>query len=138
MTSHDPYNWMWHEALDLLEQAERLHRQFFALSITRTAIPSWEPPMDVIEAEDALVVSVALPGAAPENVVVALEAGVLTVSAIRTFPACARSVRIHRLEIPYGRFERRIALPLRALELTGNTLVNGCLTLTFTKRKETR
>ena len=137
MTSRDPYNWMWHEALDLLDQAERLHRQFFGPSITGAAIPSWEPPMDVIEAEDTLVVSVALPGAAPENVLVALEAGVLTVSAMRSFPACARSVRIHRLEIPYGRFERRIALPLRALELTGRTLVDGCLTLTFTKRKET-
>ncbi|MBZ0072846.1 MAG: Hsp20/alpha crystallin family protein [Gammaproteobacteria bacterium] len=138
MTSRDAYNWMWHEALDLMDQAERLHRQFFGPSVTRTAIPSWEPPMDVIEAEDALVVSVALPGAAPENVVVTLEAGVLTVSALRTFPACSRSVRIHRLEIPYGHFERRIALPLRALELTGKTLANGCLTLTFTKRKETR
>ncbi len=137
MTSRDAYNWMWHEALDLMDQAERLHRQFFGPSVARTAVPSWEPPIDVIETEDGLEVSVALPGAAPEHVTIELEDGVLTVAAMRPFPACARPARIHRIEIPYGRFERRIALPTRMLELSGKTLINGCLTLTFTKRKET-
>jgi HSP20 family molecular chaperone IbpA len=137
MTSRDAYNWMWHEALDLMDQAERLHRQFFGPYVARRAVRSWEPPIDVLETEEGLPVSVALPGAAPEHVTIALEDGVLTVAAMRPFPACARPARIHRIEIPYGRFERRIALPTRMLELSGKTLTDGCLTLTFTRRKET-
>jgi HSP20 family molecular chaperone IbpA len=47
--------------------------------------------------------------------------------------------RIHRLEIPYGRFERHIGLPLgdpyTPLELVGKALAEGVLTLTF-RRKE--
>ena len=35
-----------------------------------------------------------------------------SVSALRPFPCRGDGAHIHRLEIPYGRFERRIALPL--------------------------
>jgi HSP20 family molecular chaperone IbpA len=38
-----------------------------------------------------------------------------------------------RLEIPYGRFERRIALSFNRLRLAERELVNGCLVLTFVK-----
>jgi HSP20 family molecular chaperone IbpA len=37
-----------------------------------------------------------------------------------------------RLEIPYGRFERRITLSAR-LRLAERELSNGCLVLTFAK-----
>jgi len=37
------------------------------------------------------------------------------------------------LEIPYGSFERRIALQLNRLRLDQRELVNGCLVLTFVK-----
>ena len=43
--------------------------------------------------------------------------------------------RVHALEIPYGRFERRIGLPTQALTLTGRKLQDGCLTLTFSKKE---
>ena len=47
--------------------------------------------------------------------------------------------RIHRVEIPYGRFSRRVLLPNHRLELAGRRYADGCLTLTFAKRtKETR
>ena len=40
---------------------------------------------------------------------------------------------IHRLEIPYGRFERRIALPAGRFEVARSDLVDGCLTLSLRK-----
>ncbi|MBV8209050.1 MAG: Hsp20/alpha crystallin family protein [Burkholderiaceae bacterium] len=46
--------------------------------------------------------------------------------------------RIHRIEIPYGRFRRRIALPMHVLEPVAQELVNGCLVLTFNKMKGPR
>ena len=125
---------MWAEALSVLERADRLHRQFF----THVA-PSWEPPADVVEAGDELRVHIALPGVAPDSITLAADRGGITVSALRAFPCRERGAHIHRVEIPYGRFERRIDLPLddpyEPLELSGNTLKDGVLTLTF-RRKE--
>jgi HSP20 family protein len=84
-------------------------------------------------------VHVALPGAVAESVVVELQPGAITISARRSFPLSASEsqlARIHALEIPYGRFERRIGLPTQALLLAGRKLQDGCLTLTFSKKKE--
>ena len=135
MRSRDLHSLMWGEALSLLERAERLQRQFFRVGASAAA-GTWEPPVDLVESGDALRVHVALPGVGPESVTVGLERDAVTVSALRAFPASEGGARIHRLEIPYGRFERRIALPMHALELTGKSLADGLLTLTFAKRKE--
>ena len=132
MNSRDLHARMWGEALSMLEQADRLRRQFF-----RMESHAWEPPADVVEGARDVVVHVALPGVAAKDVALGVEPGSLTVSALRAFPACGQDTRIHRLEIPYGRFERRIALPMVALELADKTLANGCLTLTFRKKEST-
>ncbi len=137
MTSRDLSRLMWSEALSLLEQADRLHRQFIRPAAVEAT--SWEPPVDVVETDDAVRVHVALPGATADSVVVKLEPGAITISAHRPFPLgsseseCA--ARIHALEIPYGRFERRIGLPTRALALAGRKLQDGCLTLIFSKKE---
>ena len=48
-------------------------------------------------------------------------------------PGRGENANIVRLEIPYGSFERRIALQLNRLRLAERELVNGCLVLTFVK-----
>jgi HSP20 family protein len=133
MNSRDMRSWMWGEALSLLDQADRLHRQFFRMGPSAHA-HAWEPPVDIIETPEGLSVQIALPGVAPGALVVEIEPDVVVVSALRAFPECAAGARIHRVEIPYGRFERRIALPTRLLELTGRSLKDGMLTLTFARR----
>jgi len=138
MTSRDLSNLMWGEALSLLEQADRLHRQFCRPTSTRA--PAWEPPVDVIETVDAILVHVALPGVAADSVLIELEPGAIAISARRPFAlesSESQPVRVHALEIPYGRFERRIGLPMQALTLTGRKLQDGCLTLTFSKKEST-
>jgi HSP20 family molecular chaperone IbpA len=50
------------------------------------------------------------------------------VEAIRPQPV-RTSATVHRLEIPYGRFERRIPLPSGRYELVEQSYANGCLTL---------
>ena len=135
MRSRDPRSWMWADALDLLQSAERLQRQFFRVGASAAA-RTWEPPVDLVESGEALRVHVALPGVGAESVAIGIEHDAVTISALRAFPASDGGARIHRLEIPYGRFERRIALPMHALELSGRSFANGLLTLTFAKRKE--
>jgi len=146
MRSNELRNWMWSEALDWLDQAERLHRRFFSLAEAARApqgmaaplAPAWEPPIDIIETPEALQVHVALPGVAPEDIAVGIDAGALVISALRPFPACERGARVHRLEIPYGRFERRIALPDRAPKIVETRYADGCLTLTLAANSESR
>jgi HSP20 family protein len=125
---------MWSEALSVLDRADRLHRQFFT-----QAPGAWEPPVDVIEWGDEVQVHVALPGVAPDAITIGVEAGGITVSALRAFPCRDEAAHLHRVEIPYGRFERRIMLPLAdpygPLELIGKNLTDGLLTLRFRKKE---
>jgi HSP20 family protein len=122
------------EALSMLDRAQRLQRQFFTHDVV-----SWEPPVDIVEADNALEVHVALPGVSADAITVALDPAGITISALRAFPCRSEGGQIHRLEIPYGRFERHIGLPLgdpyTPLELAGKRLEDGVLTLTF-RRKE--
>ena len=121
---------MWSEALAVLDRAERLQRQFF----TQVA-PAWAPPVDVVESDGILQVQVALPGVRAEAITLGLDPAGIAISALRAFPGSGQQGRIHRIEIPYGRFERYVALPLEQLELAGKALEHGVLTLTF-RRKE--
>jgi HSP20 family protein len=121
---------MWAQAYDAMERAQRLQRQFFHRG---PATPYWEAPCDIFETEDALVILVALPGVEPENIEATLSAGVLVVSGERALPREMREARIHRIEIPHGRFERRIELPPVPFEIFGRHLANGCLMLHLRK-----
>lgn len=123
--------WMWAEACQLIDQAERLQRQFFRVG-DQTQTHAWEPPTDIFEMDDAVSICIALPGVAPDQVQVTLEGEVLSVSGVRL--ASPPSAMIHRLEIPYGRFERRMRLPMRALRLAESVFENGLLSLTLRKR----
>ena len=120
---------MWAEACEMLERAQRLQRQFFRFGHAVEAQPRWEPPIDIVAYEPDVQVTVALPGVSPERVQVGVTNGALTIAAIRTPPLNAQTTAVHRLESPYGRFERQIALPAGRYELMEQAFTNGCLVL---------
>ena len=122
---------MFAEACAMLKQAEQLHRQFFGPSRGQCAA-SWEPPVDVFETEGEVTVITALPGVRPEAVRAEIEGATLIITGVRPMPVAGARAKIVRLEIPYGRFERRITISSR-LRLVGQELQNGCLRLTFAK-----
>ena len=69
MTIEDRRNWMWSEALQMLARADRLHREVFNPPATGShAAAGWEPPVDVLETEDAVLVLAALPGVNAQQV----------------------------------------------------------------------
>jgi len=127
MTYRDPRSWVWAEALELLRGAEKLQRRLF--QIGAVGAPGWEPPVDLYETADGLTLSVALPGVAASELEVFLESGSVVVRGERAFPVEYQRAIIYRLEIPYGRFERRIPLPAGQFQLVDRRLANGCLTL---------
>jgi len=125
--------WMWAEACETLDKADRLHRQFFRRAVMHTKRPAWEPPIDVYETDYEFTIMVALPGVSPEHLKVMLEEGHLIIDGQRHLPDSSHAY-IRRLEIPYGRFERRIELPTGSFEIGANELVNGCLLISLRKR----
>jgi HSP20 family protein len=102
--------WMWSEACEMLARVERLNRDLFRPA-QGTRIPTWEPPADVLETEREVLVLVALPGVDPEGVETVIDGAHLVVAGKRALPAELASAVIHRLELPQGRFKRRIRLP---------------------------
>jgi HSP20 family molecular chaperone IbpA len=129
----DPTTLMWTQACDLLQQADRMHRQFFRLA-GASKPQAWEPPVDVFEDEHDVVVVVAMPGVAPERVQILTEPGALTVRGERPLPLSEGTrALVHQLEIPYGYFERRITLPHGSWQSMSHELANGCLVLRLRK-----
>jgi len=133
MSNRDPINWMLSEAIGSLARAERLRQQFFVLQSQSARETCWEPPIDVLETEQELLILVALPGVEPERVEAVIDGeGVLTISGQRTLPDELRNARIHRLELPQGRFERRIVLPAGRYAVS-RFAVNGCIAFRLAK-----
>ena len=127
---------MWSQAVELLAEADRLHRQFFRLATSsEPAVAAWEPPADVLEDEREIVVVVAMPGVAAERIHVALNGATLVVRGTRQLPFDGARFRLRQLEIPYGAFERRFTLPAGTFEVGRPELVQGCLVLRLKKRE---
>lgn len=133
MRARDPFVWTWSAALELIERADKLQRQCFQLGEHHRGLPTWEPPVDVFETERQFILLAALPGVGAEHLFITLEGPVVSVRGRRTLPDISASAQIHRVEIPYGSFERRIELPCAQLRLGTRSLRDGCLLLTLDK-----
>jgi len=117
---------MWSEALVVLARTDRLRG-----GVSQPTAAGWEPAVDVLETEAGLLIVVALPGVRPDEVEVGISAGELLVRGTRRWPTVQRPARVHRVELPHGRFERRLPLPHGAYQLTGQDFADGCLMLTL-------
>jgi HSP20 family molecular chaperone IbpA len=122
------------EAVALLQSADRLQRQFFWIGEAGDG-PNWEPPVDMYVNDRELGLLIALPGVTPERFEVVLEQQAIVVRGERSFGARLGPGAVLRMEIPYGRFERRIRLPFGRFRLDDMLLENGCLKLTLERLK---
>lgn len=134
----DSNDWMWARAVEMLGEAERLHRRFFHLAATERSASAWEPPVDIFQDEREVVIIVAMPGVPAERVTVTNEAGALVVRGTRPLPASTSGHRVVQLEIPHGAFERRIPLPAGPHHVGPPEIVAGCLVLRLTRIGEVR
>ncbi|MCS6950127.1 MAG: Hsp20/alpha crystallin family protein [Armatimonadota bacterium] len=101
----------------------------------------WQPPVDVCETEDALIVKAEIAGVQPDRISVSLSSDnrVLVISGMRTEEEEERRARVrcYQLEIYYGPFERHITLPpdipIEREDISA-TYRNGVLTVRIPKR----
>src|SRR5580693_82854 len=124
---------MWSEACEMLARADRLHRELFRPVRSAARLPTWEPPVDILETGREVLVLVALPGVDPDQVEVAIEGGDLVVAGTRVLPSELRTAVIHRLELPQGRFARRVRLPPGRYGAVRRAAAAGCLVITLQK-----
>jgi HSP20 family protein len=136
MNTERRYGWMWLRALELADEAERLQRRFVRYIGPGADGVHWEPPVDIYETADGLILLFALPGVAAEDIELRLERTALTVSALRRVRLAERGALIRRLEIPHGRFVREIALSGTTLRIADSRYVDGCLEVRLVQAKE--
>ena len=115
---------MWAEAVAALARAERLHRDFF-----RPDRQGWEPPVDVLQTPDELVIMAALPGVRADEVEIVVHDDSIAIVGSRHLPSFLQRARVLRMELPHGRFERRVSIPPGRYEMTRRDLTDGLLVL---------
>ena len=126
--------WMWSEACEMLARAERMHREIFRPAGTQAHQPAWEPPVDILETESEVLALIALPGVNAESVDAVIENGDLVIAGTRVYPPVLRTAVIHRLELPQGRFYRRVRLPAGRYNAdVRRSVADGCLVIALQK-----
>lgn len=133
---------IWRRASDLLQQAERIHRNFLQVAAgaryrsPQGKTPSWEPPVNVVETDTSLWVISALPGVAHDHMEVRIEGRELVIAGDLPLPKCCQDGELKIWEIPLGRFERRIRLGGgdSAISLGKTSLQNGLLIIEIRKQ----
>jgi HSP20 family protein len=125
--------WMWSEACAMLARAERLQQEFFRPLPSALGALVWEPPVDVLETDVQVLILVALPGVDPDGVEAVIVDDFLHLAGARVLPAVLQTAIIHRLELPQGRFERRVRLPAGRYGAIRRAAADGCLLISLEK-----
>lgn len=100
--------------------------------VERLRSATWQPPVDIYEKEDKIVVIVELPGVQKEDINLQVANGVLRIEGDRykQLPEGVRS--IHQIEIRHGPFARYLRLPCNTpVDRIDAKLEGGYLTITI-------
>ncbi len=75
---------------------------------------AWQPRVDVYEMAEKILIRVEAPGLETDHLKLQFEPGELLVAGVRTQPKLPESARAALVEMHYGPFRRRFALPANA------------------------
>ncbi len=99
----------------------------------------WQPAVDIYETLDDVIVLAEIAGVNKEEVKVEMEKDILKIHGKR--PDCSPSgkLKLHQMEIDYGRFQRmiRITIPIDE-EAISATYSDGFLRIALPKRRQNR
>ena len=98
------------EAARIQSEINRLFDNLLDLDAAGSESGTWIPMADIVETEDALLVTVELPGVPPAQVEVTTHGGDLILKGEKTRPPADAPARFHVAERAYGKFRRVIHL----------------------------
>jgi HSP20 family protein len=132
------------EAANLSQSMERLFDEMVGRGLWRTSEErplrgSWVPAVNILERQDAMVITADLPGLKAEDVEVTVEDGTLSIRGERKLEEVAEGETYHRVERLYGAFERTFTLPNSIdVEKIEARFSNGEMVLALPKREESK
>ena len=96
---------------------------------------TWRPQMDMHETRDEIIIIGEISGVAKEDLVVELDQKAVKVTGVRRETARVPGMKYHLVEIPYGRFERILLLPVQIdPERVKASYGNGLINITMAKQ----
>ncbi|MFZ3065509.1 MAG: Hsp20/alpha crystallin family protein [Nitrospirota bacterium] len=133
----------WDPFRDLLSLQERMNK-LFEESLLQTgkerqdiSIAGWSPAMDVMESDEEIVLKAELPGIELKDVEVLIKDNILTLRGERKFEKEEKKENYHRIERPYGAFQRSFTLPYTVeQEKVKAKMKDGVLEVRLPKTKE--
>lgn len=118
---------------------EMVGRGLWRTSEERPLRGSWVPAINILEREDAMVITADLPGLKAEDVDVTVEEGTLSIRGERKLEEVSEGETYHRVERLYGVFERSFTLPNSIdVDKIDARFSNGEMVLTLPKREESK
>ncbi len=131
----------WRLLREVLELRNRFHRALEAALAAhvppRMSAPATEPPLDVWENDDEIVVEVELPGVTPDRLDLRLAGDALVVSGSYP-PHTSEDGTLQRCERPRGGFQRVVRLSGGITGAPEASLARGVLTVRLAKAREGR
>jgi HSP20 family protein len=121
-------------------ELNRLFDEALNLAAGQPRAGEWQPPIDVVETPDRVIILVEVPGVRAEDLEVAVQGDTVTLSGRKHPPPSPDGPsRFHRVERLHGRFERRIDLqrPVNSRSATART-ESGLLIVELQKVEEKR
>ena len=117
LTRWEPTMTRWNPFKDLEEMEQRLSTYLGRPAVRTEAgkeamtVAEWSPLVDITEDDKEYLIKVELPEVKKEDVKVAVENGVLTITGERKSEKEEKNKKYHRVERAYGSFVRSFALP---------------------------
>ncbi len=117
----------------------KLFTEFFAFNknIPTNSSNPWQPPTDVYETPDDVIVKMSIPGAKSEDIHVSFSDDTLTVRGFITDTSPHEKICFYQVEIRYGHFERSIFIPTPInMDTIQATYKDGFLRVVLPKAKK--
>jgi HSP20 family protein len=137
----------WNPTTDTANLSQRMERLFDEMvgrgvwrgSEERPLRGSWVPAINILERQDAMVITADLPGLKAEDVEVTVEEGTLSIRGERKLEEASEGETYHRVERLYGMFERTFTLPNSIdVDKIEARFSDGEMVLTLPKREESK
>ena len=134
----DPFSKKLMAELEEMERAGRMLRNMSLARMMPYKSGSWQPPVDVYEAEEVFYLYIDLAGVNKDSLAVIADEQQIRIKGVRKLPPQSSIACVHQLEIELGPFDRTVSLPATIdVDQVSSVYTDGILVITLPKRKKT-